>query len=94
MKYHDGSLIKLGDIVTVPMPDGRLRARVVMLGDTYEHLDLEEQFLVWVKTDRILEETYVVTEWIGRNPLAHEDPRYAPVGNYMFLGSKSLMKIA
>jgi hypothetical protein len=25
-----------------------------------------------------------VVEWIGANPLAHDDPRYAPVGNYMF----------
>jgi hypothetical protein len=32
----------------------------------------------------MLEPTSVVVEWLGANPLAHEDPRYAPVGNYMF----------
>ncbi|PYJ19909.1 MAG: hypothetical protein DME99_11390 [Verrucomicrobia bacterium] len=40
MKYHDGSRITLGDIVTVPVPGGAAMARVVMLRDTYEHLDI------------------------------------------------------
>ena len=26
----------------------------------------------------------VVVEWIEQNRLAHDDPNYAPVGNYMF----------
>jgi hypothetical protein len=84
MKYYDGSIIKLGDIVTVPVPEEREKARVVMLGDTYEHLDIDEGFLVWVKKDKILEKTSVVVEWIDSNPFAHDDPQYAPVGNYMF----------
>jgi hypothetical protein len=84
MTYHDGSPIKLGDVVTVPVPSGSAKARVVMLGETYEHLDIDEQFLDWVKRDNVLERTSVVIEWLGSNPLAHDDPRYAPVGNYMF----------
>ncbi len=84
MKYYDRSEIKLGDIVTVPVPEGSEKARVVMLGDTYEHLDIDEGFLVWVKKDKILEETSVVVEWIDSNPFAHDEPQYAPVGNYMF----------
>jgi hypothetical protein len=84
MRYHDGSIILLGDIVTVPVPEGTAKARVVMLGDTYEHLDIEEQFLAWVKADKILQETSVVIEWVGSNPFAHDDPQYAPVGNYTF----------
>jgi hypothetical protein len=55
-----------------------------MLGDTYEHLDIDPQFLSWVKRDRVLEAAEVVLEWIERNPFAHDDPKYAPVGNYMF----------
>lgn len=55
-----------------------------MLGDTYEHLDIDQQFLDWVKADRILAEDSVVLEWLSSNPLAHYDPRYAPVGDYMF----------
>jgi hypothetical protein len=84
MKYHDGSTVALGDIVNVPVPDGTAKARVVMLGDTYEHLDIEAGFLEWVKADRVLKEESVVVEWVGSNPFAHNDPQYAPVGNYMF----------
>jgi len=55
-----------------------------MLGDTYEHLKLEESFLRWVKAERILESTSVVVEWLGSNPFAHDDPKYAPVSKYAF----------
>jgi hypothetical protein len=82
--YHDGSAISLGDIVTVSIPNGTAKARVVMLGDTYEHLDIDRQFVEWVERDRVLEASSVVVEWLGANPFAHEDSRYAPVGNYMF----------
>ena len=84
MKYHDGSTVRLGDVVTVPVPDGTAKARVVMLGETYEHLDIDRGFIDWVKKDKVLEATSIVVEWLGANPYAHDDPRYAPVGNYMF----------
>lgn len=84
MKYHDGSTISLGDVVSVLVPAGTAKGRVVMLGDTYEHLDIDQQFLDWVKGDRVLERDSVVLEWLDSNPLAHNDPRYAPVGDYMF----------
>jgi hypothetical protein len=85
MKYPDGSTVKLGDIVTIPLPSGSSRARVVMLGDTREYLDIDKQFLYWVESGKLLlEPSYVVVEWIDQNPLAHNDPKYAPVGNYMF----------
>ena len=84
MKYHNGSLANLGDIVIIPLPTGNAKARIVMLGDTREHLDIDKQFLDWVKNENMLEASQVVVEWIGRNPLAHNDPQYAPVGNYMF----------
>jgi hypothetical protein len=84
MTYHDGSVISLGDIVRVRIPDGTARARVVMLGDTYQHLDIDEEFLTWIKRDKVLEPSCVVVEWLDMNPFAHNDPQYAPVGNYMF----------
>jgi len=43
----------LGDFVTVPAPGGTAKARVVMLGETYEHLDIDEKFLAWVKRDKV-----------------------------------------
>ena len=92
MIYHDGSTIGLGDIVNVPVPGGTAKARVVMLGDTYQHLDIDPPFLAWVKRDRVLEQSSVVIEWLGNNPFAHEDSRYAPVGNYMFSPADEWLK--
>ncbi len=68
----------------MPIPGGTALAHVVMLGETYEHLDIDENFLAWVTKDRVLEETHVVIEWMEANPFAHNDPQYAPVGNEMF----------
>jgi len=84
MRYSDGSPLALGDVVEVPVPSGTARARIVMLGDTYEHLDIDSKFVLWVKSDRVLRENAVVIEWLGENPFSHDDPEYAPVGNYMF----------
>lgn len=83
MKYHDGSEVRLGDIVTVPTSRGDERARVVMLGDTHEHLEIDPEFVQWVVSDNILAATSIFVEWIGSNPFAHSDPKYAPVGNHM-----------
>ena len=84
MNYSDGFPVKLGDIVTIPFSDGSARARVVMLGDTREHLDMDEHFVEWVESEGLLQSSQVVVEWVDRNPLAHNDPQYAPVSNYMF----------
>jgi hypothetical protein len=83
MNYHDGSEVRLGDIVSVPTPQGDAQARVVMLGDTYAHLEIDPAFVEWVVTDRILAATSIFVEWIGPNPFAHSDPAFAPVGNQM-----------
>ena len=85
MVYEDGSAVALGDIVALSVPGGSEKARVVMLGDTYEHLDIDPQFVRWVKTERKLEPSSIVVEWLNHNPFAHSNPAYAPVGNYMFL---------
>jgi hypothetical protein len=84
VKYFDGAPIALGDQVVLPVPSGTAKARVVMLGETYEHLEIDPGFVSWVKSERILDASSVVVEWIGSNPFAHTDPRYAPVGNFMF----------
>jgi hypothetical protein len=84
MEYADGVPIKLGDVVSVPVPSGQAKARVVMLGDNYEHLNIDPAFLKWVTSDKVLDASSVVLEWIGANPFSHDDPKHAPVGNYMF----------
>jgi len=70
--------------VNIPAPGGQAKMRVVMLGETYEHLDLDADFLAWVKQGKVLQATGVVLEWVNGNPLAHNNPQSAPVGNYMF----------
>jgi hypothetical protein len=84
MKYHDGTSVSLGDVVRVPIPTGTARARVVMLGETYEHLGIDPRFVAWVSSDRVLESTSIIVEWMDGTPFAHSDPKYAPVGRYMF----------
>lgn len=86
MKYFDGTTVMLGDLVEVSLPEGAAAARVVMLGETYDHLDIDPDFVDWVKNEKVLESSSVVIEWVGNNPFAHSDPQYAPVGNYMFTG--------
>lgn len=55
-----------------------------MLGDTYEHLDIDAHFVSWVKKERKLAPNEIVIEWLDANPFAHNNPQWAPVGNYMF----------
>ena len=84
MDYDDGTTVALGDIVQVSMPDGPSTVRVVMLGDTKEHLAIDEGFRSWALEENLLRDDTVVVEWVGENPLAHDDAALAPVGNYMF----------
>jgi len=93
MEYFDNQEIILGDIVTLDMPEGREQAKVVMLGSNYEHLEIENSFETWVKKDKVLNSDSIVIEWIGANPLAHDDPNYAPLGNYMFMGISEDLKL-
>ncbi len=84
MRYSDGTEVRLGDIVRVPVPAGTLRARIVMLGDSYEHLGIDPEFVSWVTAAQVLEPHSVVLEWLEANPFEHNDPRFAPVGKYLF----------
>lgn len=93
MQYSDGKPIQLGDLVTVPVPSGDAEARVVMLGDTREHSELDPDFLSWVKATDRPAATDIVIEWTAVNPLAHADPDLAPVGNYMFTVVDELVRL-
>ncbi|MGY3265491.1 hypothetical protein [Lysobacter sp. HA35] len=62
MKYSDGSEVRLGDLVSVPVPTGSALARVVMLGDSGEHLPIDSAFLQWVQSGRVLARESVVIE--------------------------------
>ena len=93
MNYTDGEEIQLGDLIEIDMPEGLELARVVMLGENYKHLALEHSFKEWVLKEQILETDSIVVEWVGKNPLEHNNPEYAPVGNYMFTGISTDIKL-
>lgn len=84
MNYYDGSPAKLGDIVVVRLADRDAKARIVLLGDTEECLDVEAEFIEWSRAEGLLRPSYVLIEWVDPNPFAHDDPRFSPVGNFMF----------
>ncbi len=84
VRYPDGTEVTLGDVISVPIPTGTALGRIVMLGDSYEHLEIDEGFLSWVNRERLLADNSAVIEWVNDNPFKHDDPRYAPVGDYMF----------
>ncbi len=66
MHYHDGTPVKLGDRVRAAIPGGTAPARIVMLGDTYEHLEIDPQFLqLAAKRARVLAVSCILClEWV------------------------------
>ncbi len=88
MKYHCGTDVMIGDEIMVSYgQDQESLARVVAIGVDMAANDIDESFYSWAKRESIIDKDTIVVEWIGSNPLAHNDPNYAPVGNYMTLQS-------
>ena len=81
MKYDDGQVVKLGDIVSIGLHDGPHCAKVVLLGDTGEYLGLDEETAKWAVESRHVDKTHIMAAWVQNNPLEHNDPRYAAVAN-------------
>lgn len=78
----------LGDELMVEYgPHQKALARIVAIGLDQVVQDIELRFYEWAKGQGIIDETSVVVEWIGVNPLEHDNPKWAPVGRYMTLGS-------
>jgi hypothetical protein len=51
--------------------------------------NIDRRFYDCAKKQGIIEETSIVVEWLGNNPLEPNDPKYAPVGPYTALTSLS-----
>ena len=62
-------------------------ARVVAIGTDLVTAGIDSAFYSWAKEESIIDANTVVIEWIDDNPLSHNDPQYAPVGDYMTLQS-------
>lgn len=73
----------LGDIVKFDVgPEEYVSARVVMLGENYDHSGLSHDFLNWVISDKVLNTAEVVVE------VESEKERYM----FTSLGSVELVK--
>src|SRR4030043_1443641 len=88
MKYKCGTGAMLGDEIMVQYgPNQEALARVVAIGLDLVIDEIDPAFYSWAKSEGIIDKDTVVVEWVGANPLSHDDPNYAPVGNYMTLQS-------
>jgi len=88
MKYECGTEVMLGDEIMVEYgPENESLARVVAIGLDLVINEIDQSFYSWAKNESIINKDTVVIEWVGANPLSHNDPNYAPVGNYMTLSS-------
>lgn len=86
MKYECGTEVMLGDEIMVGYgPDHESLARVVAIGKDLAVDEIDQEFYSWAKSEAIIDKDTVVIEWLDANPLSHNDPTYAPVGNYMTL---------
>jgi len=88
MNYESGEVIELGDVVRFDVgPERYITARVMMLGETREHLKLEQSFFEWVERDAVLEESAIVVERLSESGVPE-------VGSYMFtcLGGVELVE--
>jgi len=76
----------LGDEIMVGCgPNLDSLARVVAVGTDLVIDEIDMGFCSWAKSEGIINKESVVIEWLESNPLEHNDPKYAPVGNYMTL---------
>jgi hypothetical protein len=88
MKYECGTDVMLGDEIMVQYsPNQKALARVVAIGLDLVIDEIDPAFYSWAKSEGIIDKDTVVVEWVGANPLSHNDPNYAPVGNYLTLHS-------
>ncbi len=88
MKYECGTNVMLGDEIMVGYgPDQESLARVVAIGIDSAIKEIDQEYYSWVKSEGIINKETVVVEWLGTNPLEHNDPNYAPTSNYMTLQS-------
>jgi hypothetical protein len=88
MKYRCGTEVLIGDEIEVAYgPNQEALARVMAIGLTLASDEIDKSFYCWAKGEGVLSARSVVIEWIRENPLAHDDPQYASVANYMTLSS-------
>jgi hypothetical protein len=88
MKYSCGTEVMLGDEIMASYgPEQESLARVIAIGLDLAVENIDRKFYDWAKEEGIISDESVIIEWKDENPMAHNDPNYSPVGNYMTLSS-------
>lgn len=78
----------MGDEILVTCgPEKKSLGRVIAIGLDLVWCGIDKSFYDWAKKDKVINDDTVVIEWIEENPFAHNNPKYAPTGNYMTLSS-------
>lgn len=85
MDYNSGDIVRLGDLVEVELPDGQHQARVVMIGETGEHVSIAKDTVAWMTASGHVGKGRILIEWVTGNPLEHGDQNFAPVSNTLSL---------
>ena len=89
MKYECGTEVMLGDEIMVQYgPDKRnIGTSGCYRAWTRSLITLTNHFILGLRVKQSSIKISVVVEWIEANPLSHNDPNYAPVGNYVTLSA-------
>jgi hypothetical protein len=88
MKYNCGAEVMLGDEILVQHGSGQESlARVVAIGQDLVVDDIDDSYYTWAKKEGLIDQGTVVVDWVQTNPLSHDEPNFAPVGDYMILES-------
>lgn len=90
MKYNCGTEVMLGDILLTSHGENlESETRVVGIGTQSFSPSIDSQFIQWAIGDNLIKDNTVIIEWVGENPYAHNDLKFAPVGNQVFLDDVS-----
>jgi hypothetical protein len=88
MKYSCGNNVLLGDYITVQIgPEKYHEVQIIAIGMKLKTIDINDDEWEWMITENIINENSVIVQFVGENPLAHDDPNYAPVSNHMTIDS-------
>lgn len=83
----------LGDIVRVGLHDGDHAGRVIIIGDTGECDGIDARTAKWALESGHVGKQNIMLQWCENNPLAHDDPKYAPVSNTLSTSLRGVVMI-
>ena len=81
MKYDDGQIVRLGDIVKVPIDGNSYTAKIIMLGETGSYIDIDDETAKWAIESQHVSQNEILVEWLLENPFALHNSEQTCVSN-------------